>query len=69
MKAFEEEGGTIISLTAEQRKQWAASIPDLARSWVEGMEARDLPGRQLLRDYMEIMRANDQPIMRHWDRE
>lgn len=69
MKAFEEEGGTIISLTPEQRQRWAASIPDLAGSWVEGMEARGLPGRQLLRDYMEIMRADDQPIMRHWDRE
>jgi len=69
MKAFEEEGGTIISLTPEQRQRWASSIPDLAGNWVEGMEARQLPGRQLLRDYMEIMRANDQPVMRHWDRE
>ena len=59
MKAFEEEGGTIILLTAEQRQKWAVSIPDLADNWVEGMEARGLPGRQLLRDYMEMMGANN----------
>ena len=69
MEAFEEQGGTVISLSEEQRQQWADSIPALASAWVEGMESRDLPGQQLLRDYMEIMRANDQPIMRHWDRE
>lgn len=69
MEAFEEQGGTVISLSEEQRQKWADSIPALASAWVEGMESRDLPGQQLLRDYMEIMRANDQPIMRRWDRE
>jgi TRAP-type C4-dicarboxylate transport system substrate-binding protein len=68
-QAFEKQGGTIVSLSEEQRKRWAASIPGLASAWVDGMESRNLPGRQLLRDYMEIMRANDQPILRHWDRE
>jgi TRAP-type C4-dicarboxylate transport system substrate-binding protein len=69
MQAFEAQGGKIISLSTEQRRQWAESIPDLAGAWVEAMESKGLPGRRLLRDYMDIMRANDQPIMRHWDRE
>jgi len=62
-------GGTIVSLSAEQRREWAASVPDLAGAWVADIERRGLPGRELLRDYMDAMRANDQPIMRHWDRE
>ena len=69
MQAFKEQGGAIVSLSAEQRQQWADSIPDLAGAWVAGMENRGLPGHQLLQDYMDIMRANDQAIMRHWDRE
>lgn len=69
IKTFEKQGGTIISLSAEQRQQWAASIPDLAGAWVDNLESRGLPGQELLKDYMDIMRANDQPILRHWDRE
>ncbi len=69
MQFFQERGGSIISLTPEQRREWAASIADLAGAWVDDLESRGLPGHQLLRDYMDIMRENDQPIMRQWDRE
>jgi hypothetical protein len=44
-------------------------LPNIANDWVTDMEERGLPGRAILEDYMDIMRANDQPIMRHWDRE
>ena len=69
MESFEALGGSIVSLSDEQRREWAASVPDLAGAWVADIERRGLPGRELLREYMNTMRANDQPIMRHWDRE
>lgn len=66
---FEEQGGTIVPLTDDQRLEWALSLPNMAQEWAVGLEERGLPGRQILGDYMDIMRANDQPIVRHWDRE
>lgn len=69
MRNFADFGGTVITLTPEQRREWAQSVPDLAGDWVANLEARGLPGRRLLEDYMNVMRANNQPIMRHWDRE
>lgn len=69
MDVFEAEGGTVISLSEEQRRAWAASVPDLANEWVDDIENRGLPGRELLNDYMETMRENGQPVMRGWDRE
>jgi TRAP-type C4-dicarboxylate transport system substrate-binding protein len=66
---FVAQGGTIQPLTEEQRQSWALSLPNMAKEWAEALEERGLPGRQILRDYMDIMRANDQPIVRHWDRE
>jgi len=66
---FERRGGTIVPLTEEQRRQWAKRLPNLALEWAAEMEQRGLPGRQILRDYMDIMRATRQPIVRHWDRE
>jgi TRAP-type C4-dicarboxylate transport system substrate-binding protein len=64
-----DEGGQILVLTDNQRRQWAMGLPNIAKDWVEDMEARGLPGSEILREYMDIMRENDQPIMRHWDRE
>ena len=66
---YVERGGTIIPLSPEQRRAWATGLPNIAREWADDMEARGLPGHAILRDYMEMMRANNQPIVRHWDRE
>ena len=67
--SFQTLGGTIIPLSNEQRRAWAASVPDLADTWATDMERRGLPGRELLSAYMNTMRENNQSIMRHWDRE
>ena len=66
---FVAQGGTIQPLTDDQRRAWAESLPNMAREWAEDLEERGLPGKQILRDYMDIMRASNQPIVRHWDRE
>lgn len=66
---FVERGGTIIALSDAQRKAWADGLPNLAMEWADEMERQGYPGRQILRDYMDVMRANNQPIVRHWDRE
>jgi len=66
---YEEEGGQIIVLNDAQRRTWAMGLPNIAKEWAEDMEERGMPGNDILRDYMDVMRANDQPIMRHWDRE
>ena len=64
-----EEGGKILVLSDAQRRQWAMGLPNIAKDWAQDMEERGLPGDAILKDYMDIMRANDQPIMRQWDRE
>ena len=69
MESIRSLGGSVIALTDRQRRDWAASVPDLAGAWAADMERRGLPGRELLAAYMETMRANGQPIMRDWDRE
>lgn len=66
---FLEEGGDIFVLTDAQRREWAMGLPNIAQEWAADMEERGMPGFAILKDYMDIMRANDQPIMRHWDRE
>ena len=64
-----EYGGKILTLTDEQRREWATGLPNLADDWVQDMQERGMPGRAILEDYMDVMRENNQPIMRQWDRE
>ncbi len=66
---FIANGGTIISVTDEQRRMWAERLPNMALEWAETLEEQGLPGHAILQDYMDTMRANDQPIVRHWDRQ
>ena len=68
-EVFNEQGGTTIPVSEDQRRVWASSLPDLAGDWVSVMEEAGLPGREILADYMQIMRDNNQPIMRQWDQE
>jgi C4-dicarboxylate-binding protein DctP len=69
IERYKAEGGTIVTLSEEQRREWATGLPNIAQDWARDMEERGMPGTAILNDYMDIMRANDQPIMRHWDRE
>ena len=69
MASFQTLGGSIVTLSEEQRRAWAASVPDLTGAWVADIERRGLPGSDLLSAYMDTMRDSAQPIMRHWDRE
>ena len=66
---FVEQGGEILVLTDEQRRDWAFGLPNIAHDWADDMVERGIPGYAILTDYMDIMRANDQPIMRQWDKE
>ena len=65
---FIEQGGTIINVTTAERQAWAQRLPDLSAAWVESMNKKGLPGKEILADYMKIMRDNNQPIMRQWGR-
>lgn len=66
---YQELGGTIIELTEEQRREWATGMPNIAKEWADDLEERGLPGHAILKDYMDMMRANGQNVVRHWDRE
>jgi TRAP-type C4-dicarboxylate transport system substrate-binding protein len=66
---YKSKGGTIHQMSPEARAEWAKSMPNIAKDWAEGLDQKGLPGTKLVRAYMDKMRAANQPIMRHWDKE
>lgn len=69
VKAYEKKGGKVHTLSADERKAWAMGMPNIAKQWAEGLEKKGVPGKQILSAYMDMMRAANAPILRHWDRE
>jgi TRAP-type C4-dicarboxylate transport system substrate-binding protein len=66
---FKAKGGTIIQMSPTARAAWANSMPNIAKDWAAGLDKKGLPGTKLVRAYMDKMRAANQPILRHWDKE
>ncbi len=56
-------------LTAEQKRQWAFAIPNIARQWAKRQDRAGLPGSKMLSTWMNYMRDNKQLVIRNWDRE
>lgn len=65
---FVEAGGTVVDIDPQEREEWAQTLPNFAREWVEALEADGVPARAILTDYMQAMRDAGQPVARHWDR-
>ena len=57
------------ALTAEQKREWAFAIPNIAQSWAKRQDKAGLPGTKMLSTWMDYMRANKQLVTRNWDRE
>ena len=71
MGIMKKKGMKVSSLTPEQRKKWAAAMPNIAKDWAENMEKRGLPGKKVVREFMSFIRKNggEKDILRNWDKE
>jgi len=54
---------------ADEVKAWVFAMNNEAQIWAADLEKAGHPGKAILTKYMETMRAANQPIVRHWDRE
>ncbi len=65
----EKFGTEFTKLTDAERNQWANALPSLGKEWAEQRNKAGEPGTEILKTYMDAMRAANQPIARHWDRD
>jgi len=67
-QAYPEHGGTVITVSDDDRRKAAAAMPNFAQAWAAQMDAKGLNGTAILKDYMNAMRAAGEPVMRDWDK-
>ena len=68
-RCTKEFGAQFMKLSEAERSQWANALPSLGKEWAAQRNKAGEPGTEILKTYMDAMRAANQPIARNWDRE
>ena len=63
-----KQGAKISTLDLAEQKKWAQNMPNIAKQWTEGLQARNLPGQSVLNAYMAEQRKRNATILRDWDK-
>ncbi|MGL1922505.1 MAG: C4-dicarboxylate TRAP transporter substrate-binding protein [Hyphomicrobiales bacterium] len=66
LSKMQEEGLNIVEMTDDARSEWAHSLPHLAKEWAEGLEAKGLPAKEVVRQYIALVQANGGKVIRDW---
>ena len=59
IEASKKAGATIYTVPLEERQRWAAKLKTVEDEWLASMEAKKLPGRQILSDLREAIKRYD----------
>lgn len=68
-KVMGENGATITDASDEMRAAWAAGMDNSAKTWAQGLDAKGIPGTEVLSLYMNAMRDAGATPLRDWDKE
>lgn len=68
MGIMTKDGVKVYDMPDAERKRWAAMMPNIAQEWADRQEKRKLPGRNVLKAFMDELRARKIEIAREWDK-
>lgn len=66
LEAYKAGGGTVVELPQEGREAWAKSMPNIAVDWATKLDAAGAPGSDMLRSYMDKLKAAGMTPVRDW---
>lgn len=66
MKQMEEGGAKITKLSPEERARWAVALPHIADTWAKNADSQDLPGTEVLTEYIELLKKAGTDLPRDW---
>lgn len=68
MAMMKNSGAKVIYLSQAERKRWANKLPNVPMQWAVGMEKKGLPGKAILKGYLDGLRKRDVKLVRDWDK-
>ena len=64
MEAYKAAGGTVVEISADERKAWAGAMPNIAKDWAGKLDSMGAPGTEMLKAYMAKLKAAGQEPLR-----
>jgi TRAP-type C4-dicarboxylate transport system substrate-binding protein len=68
MEMMKQGGAKVIYLSEAERKRWADKLPNVPMEWANTMEKNGLPGKAMLKGYLDGLRQRGVKLARDWDR-
>ena len=66
LKKAEEAGAKLSELSPEERKRWADTLPPIGKTWAADLQAKGMPGDQVLNGYMSGLKKAGVTPVRDW---
>ena len=68
LEKMKASGTTVTYLSDAERKRWADKLPNIPMQWAEAMEKKGLPGKAVLKGYLDGLRSRGVKLVRDWDK-
>lgn len=68
-EVMQSQGATVTDASEEMRAAWAAGMDNAAKNWATDLDGKSIPGTDILKLYMQEMRAKGATPLRDWDKE
>lgn len=66
LDAYKDGGGTVVEMSAEARKAWADSMPNIAAEWAAALDGKGAKGSEMLATYIGKLKAAGFEPVRDW---
>ena len=66
-EAMKKAGMKVTEISAADRQAWANALPDLPQEWAQPLEAKGMPAKQVLNDYLAGLRKRGEKPLRNWE--
>ena len=68
MEAMKKGGAKVVIMPDAERKRWAAKLPNVPMAWAASMEKKGLPGKAMLKGFLDGLRSRGVILVRDWDK-
>jgi TRAP-type C4-dicarboxylate transport system substrate-binding protein len=69
LEIMKKAGAKVTTFPDEERAKWADKMPNIAMEWAASMEKKGLPGKQVVKAYLDGFRKRGVKLVRDWDKE
>jgi len=68
METMKKAGANIKYLSDKERTRWAGKLPEVPMNWAVSMEKKGLPGKKVLKGFLDGLRTRGVVLVREWDK-